>query len=96
MLAIARKNVIRLRIKRNLQWKEIAKQADVSEDVLNNLSRGRPVSDLVLARVATVLGTDLEQLRITSAALTAQLLLAELKRVMRRHPECVPAVLGEL
>ena len=37
-----------------------------------------------------------QMLRITSAALTAQLLLAELKRVMRRHPECVPAVLGEL
>jgi transcriptional regulator with XRE-family HTH domain len=62
LLAVARENVARLRIKRNLRWKEIAKRADLSEDVLNNLSRGRPVSDLVLARVAEVLGTDLEHL----------------------------------
>lgn len=62
LLAIARANVIRLRFKKNLRWKEIAKLADVSETTLNNLSRGKPVSDLVLARVAEVLGTDLEHL----------------------------------
>lgn len=62
LLAIARANVIRLRIEHNLQWKEIARRAEVSEDSLNNLSRGKPVSDLVLARVAQVFGLELEQL----------------------------------
>ncbi len=62
MLAIARANVIRLRIRHNLQWKEIARRAEVSYSAVVNLSRGKPVSDLVLARVATVLGTDLEYL----------------------------------
>ncbi len=62
MLAIARANVIRLRIKHNLQWKEIARRAEVSYSAVVNLSRGKPVSDLVLARVAEVLGTDLEHL----------------------------------
>lgn len=62
LLARARANVNRLRYQRNLRWRELAARADVSENALHNLNRGRPVSDLVLARVALVFGLELEQL----------------------------------
>ena len=62
LLARARANVNRLRYQRNLRWRELAARADVSEASLYNLSRGQPVSDLVLAQVAQVFGLELEQL----------------------------------
>ena len=62
LLAIARKNVNRLRMDRRLRWRELAGMAGVSEASLYNLNRGKPVSDLVLAGVAQAFGTDLEHL----------------------------------
>lgn len=62
MLAIARKNVNRLRMDRRLRWRELAGIAGVSEASLYNLNRGKPVSDLVLAQVAQAFGMDLEHL----------------------------------
>ena len=62
MLAIARRNVNRLRMDRRLRWRELAGMAGVSEASLYNLNRGKPVSDLVLASVAQAFGMELEHL----------------------------------
>ena len=61
-LSIARARINRLRMSHRLRWRDLAERAGVSEASLYNLSRGQPVSDLVLAQVAQVFGLELEQL----------------------------------